>query len=222
MQADLRAFPGEEAGELAALESRRDLDRYTYYAAGCVGEFWTEMVMAHRSACRSWNADLMRRRGVRFGQALQMTNVLRDLAHDLRMGRCYIPRQDLASVGLTPHDLLLPTALRRLRPLLDDLLAAALDDYREAWEYTRTIPRREFRLRLACAWPMLIGLQTLQCIRDAGGLLDPAVRVKIPRAAVYRILLRSAMTAWSDAGLAAQYQALRRPLGDLAAHGVQR
>jgi hypothetical protein len=68
---------------------------------------------------------------------------------------------------------------------------------------------------------MLIGLQTLQRIRQAGCLLDPAVRVRIPRAAVYRILLRSAMTAWSDAGLGAYYHALRRPLGDVAAHGAK-
>jgi farnesyl-diphosphate farnesyltransferase len=221
MQADLRAFPGEDATELAALESRRDLDRYTYYAAGCVGEFWTEMVMAHRPACRGWDADLMRRRGVRFGQALQMTNVLRDLAQDLRIGRCYLPRQDLASLGLVPEDLLRPTSMARLRPLLDRLLAITLDDYGEAWAYTRAIPRTEIRLRLACAWPMLIGLQTLRRIRQADGLLDPGVTVKISRAAVYRILLRTGLTAWSNAALQGHYRALRRPLVDIAARGAQ-
>ncbi len=154
MQADLRAFPGEDARDLAALETRADLDRYTYYAAGCVGEFWTDMAMAHRPACRGWDPDAMRRRGVRFGQALQMTNVLRDLPQDLRAGRCYVPRSDLASVGLTPADLLQPTTMARLRPLIDDLLASTLDGYQDAWEYARAIPRREIRLRLACAWPM--------------------------------------------------------------------
>jgi farnesyl-diphosphate farnesyltransferase len=221
MQADLRTFPGEDAKELAALESRCDLDRYTYYAAGCVGEFWTEMVMAHRPACRGWDPDLMRRRGVRFGQALQMTNVLRDLAQDLRIGRCYVPRRDLASMGLAPEDLLRPTAMGRLRPLLDQLLASVLEDYREAWAYTRAIPRTEIRLRLACAWPMLIGLQTLRRIRQADGLLDPGVTVKISRAAVYRTLLRSGMTAWSNAALDGHYRGLRRPLDDLAAHGAR-
>jgi farnesyl-diphosphate farnesyltransferase len=222
MQADLRTFPGEDAGALAALESRSDLDRYTYYAAGCVGEFWTDMAMAHQPACRRWDREAMRRRGVRFGQALQMTNVVRDLAQDLRSGRCYLPRRDLASLGLAPADLLRPEALSRLRPLLEDLLASALDGYREAWDYTRAIPRTEIRLRLASAWPMLIGLQTLQRLRTASGLLDPAVTVKIPRGAVYRILLRSGMTAWSNAGLSAHYQALRRPLADLAVHGIAR
>ena len=221
MQADLRMFPGEDTAGLTALESRRDLHRYTYYAAGCVGEFWTEMAMAHRPACATWDADAMRRRGVRFGQALQMTNVLRDLAQDLRLGRCYVPRQDLAPLGLLPEDLLRPTAMARLRPLLDEFLGTALADYREACAYTRAIPRTEIRLRLACAWPMLIGLKTLALIRQADDLLDPAVTVKISRAAVYRILLRSGMTAWSNAALDGHYRGLRRPLEDLAARGAQ-
>jgi farnesyl-diphosphate farnesyltransferase len=216
MQNDLGTFPGEDLAGLAALETRRDLHRYTYYAAGCVGEFWTEMAMAHRPACAAWDADIMRRRGMRFGQALQMTNVLRDLAQDLRIGRCYVPRQDLAAVGLLPADLLQPTAIARLRPLVDDLLAGTLEDYREAWAYTRAIPRTEIRLRLACAWPMLIGLKTLALIRQADDLLDPAVTVKISRAAVYRILVRSAVSAWSNAALGGHYRGLRRPLEDLA------
>jgi farnesyl-diphosphate farnesyltransferase len=179
------------------------------------------MAMAHRRSCAGWDAVAMRQRGVRFGQALQMTNVLRDLAQDLRIGRCYLPRQDLAACGLRPADLLRPSAMARLRPLIDDLVTGALADYREAWAYTRTIPRRETRLRLACAWPMLIGLRTLALIRQADDLLDPAVTVKISRGAVYRILVRSGMTAWSDAALGGYYRGLQRPLEDLAGPGTR-
>jgi len=220
MQADLRAFPGEDAEGLGSLDTRADLERYTYYAAGCVGEFWTETTMAHRPACRRWDADAMRQRGVRFGRALQMTNVLRDLAQDLRIGRCYLPRQDLAALGLAPGDLLQPTAIARVRPLLDELMTGALEDYGAAWDYTRAIPRTENRLRLACAWPMFIGLQTLERLRRAEDLLDPAVTTKIPRAAVYRILVRSGLTVWSNRALEAQYRALTRPLADLVARRV--
>ena len=45
-------------------------------------------------------------KGVRFGKALQMINILRDIPEDLRFGRCYIPRDELARYGLTPEDLL--------------------------------------------------------------------------------------------------------------------
>jgi farnesyl-diphosphate farnesyltransferase len=219
MQADLRNFPGEDEGELAALETRQDLDRYTYYAAGCVGEFWTEMVMAHRSACRRWNGQEMRQLAVRFGQALQMTNVLRDLAQDLRIGRCYLPRQELAAAGLAPSDLLDPAAVARLRPLLRRLVARTLASYDDAWTYTRAIPRREWRVRLACAWPMLIGLRTLERIARAANLLDPRVTVKISRPTVYGILVSSALRVWSNAILHREVRAARRRALAVAANG---
>ena len=96
--------------------------------------------------------------------------------------------------------------------MLDDLAASARDGFREAWEYTRAIPRSEMRLRLACAWPMLIGLRTLERIRHAETLLDPAVTVKIPRTAVYGVLCCSAALVWSNAGLGGYCRALDRRL----------
>jgi farnesyl-diphosphate farnesyltransferase len=210
MQNDLRTFPGESEGRLVALETRADLDRYTYYAAGCVGEFWTDMVMALCPALRDWDAAAMRRRGIRFGQGLQMTNVLRDLAQDFRIGRCYLPRQDLATLGLIPEDLLDPAVIQRLRPLLQDLLAHTLAHYAEGWAYVLAIPPAEIRLRLACAWPLLIGLRTLGRVEQARDLLDPRVTVKISRPAVYGILVRSTALAWSDGGLDRYYRSVRR------------
>src|SRR6185312_5490297 len=75
---DLRVFPGENEGKLAALETREDLDRYTYLVAGCVGEFWTEVHVAHRPRLGHWDLPRMRALGVRLGKGLQLTNVLRD------------------------------------------------------------------------------------------------------------------------------------------------
>jgi farnesyl-diphosphate farnesyltransferase len=209
MQTDLRRFPGQGDGRLVALESGADLDHYTYNAAGCVGEFWTEMAMAHCPALRDWDRAAMRNQGLRFGQGLQMTNVLRDLAQDLRIGRCYLPRQDLARIGLAPEDLLDPAALERLRPLLQELVAVTLNHYAEGWTYILSIPATEIRLRLACTLPHFIGLRTLERLQGSRDLLDPRVTVKIPRPAVYAILLRSIATVWSDAGLTHYYRALR-------------
>jgi farnesyl-diphosphate farnesyltransferase len=201
MVMDLTTFPPEGAGRVAALKTRAELERYTYYVAGCVGEFWTDMHLAHRPALAGWDAAAMRQRGVRFGQGLQLTNILRDLARDLRLGRCYLPSDELARCGLEPSDLLAPDAIVKLRPLLRDFIALTLEHYRQAWAYTLAIPRRELRMRLACTWPLLIGSRTLQLIAGAPNLLDPAVTVKIARAEVYRILVRSSLVAGSNAGL---------------------
>lgn len=220
MQEDLRIFPGESQEQLVALKSRADLDRYTYYAAGCVGEFWTDMVMAHRPAMHGWDAAAMRARGKRFGQGLQMTNMLRDLAHDLRIGRCYLPRQDLLKLDLSPCDLLDPASAERLQPLLQELLCLTLSHYAEGWAYLLAIPSTEIRVRLACAWPLLIGLRTLNLIQRARSLLDPRISVKISRLAVYGILARSAALAWSDGALDRYYRLLRRRI-DAAAIRVR-
>ena len=118
MTEDLRVFPGEDEGKLAALETRADLDRYTYLVAGCVGEFWTDVHVAHRPRLAHWDVPAMQALGVRFGQGLQLTNVLRDVPRDLRTGRCYLPRADLARLGLEPGDLLDPAAGLAARPLL--------------------------------------------------------------------------------------------------------
>jgi farnesyl-diphosphate farnesyltransferase len=212
MQMDLTVFPREGEGKVGALETRADLDRYTYFVAGCVGEFWTRVTAAHIHALQHWDVEAMAARGVRFGKGLQLTNILRDLSHDLRLGRCYLPRSELAALGVRPEELLDPSALKRVRPLVNELLERTLSYYRDGWAYTLAIPRREWRLRLACAWPLLIGLSTLALISRSAQLLDPNVRIKVTRAQVYRIVLRSFFTVWSDRALERYYGQLLRGL----------
>jgi farnesyl-diphosphate farnesyltransferase len=209
----LARFPPESEGRVGALETRADLDRYTYGNAGCVGEYWTDTVLAHRPRCaRRWDPAAMRARGVRFGQGLQLVNVLRDLPRDLRNGRCYLPRVDLAALGLAPEDLLDSRVLPRVRPLLDALLAEARAGLDEGLAYTLAVPRVEWTLRLACAWPLLIGLATLRRLARAEALLDPEVVIKVSRAEVRGILGRSAVVVGSDRGLRGCAQRLATPL----------
>jgi farnesyl-diphosphate farnesyltransferase len=56
-------------------------------------------------------------------------------------------------------------------------------------------------MRLACAWPLLIGFRTLDLIARADNLLDPDITVKVSRAAVYRILCASSICVLSNHGL---------------------
>jgi farnesyl-diphosphate farnesyltransferase len=208
MTMDLERFPGEDERRIAALDSREELDRYTYLVAGCVGEFWTEVHVAHRPRLRHWDLGRMRALGARFGKGLQLTNVLRDLPRDLRQGRCYLPRRDLARLGLEPADLLDRGAGTALRPLLVELINVALDHYEAGWAYTFAIPRREARMRLACAWPLLIGLRTLDLLARTPDWLDAARPVKTPRRRVYALMASSLATVWSTRALAGQARRL--------------
>jgi farnesyl-diphosphate farnesyltransferase len=210
MVMDLTTFPPERDGGVVALKTRQDLDQYTYHVAGCVGEFWTEMHVAHRRSLAAWDIEVMKAWGVRFGKGLQMTNILRDLAHDLRIGRCYVPLEELTPHGLMPEQLLDAAAIVHVRPVLHALLALTLDHYRVGWAYTLAIPRREVQMRLACLWPLLIGFRTLDLVAHAENLLDPHVTVKISRPAVYRLLFSSGVLVLSNRGLNRYAQHLGR------------
>ncbi|MCP9463678.1 MAG: squalene/phytoene synthase family protein [Nitrospira sp.] len=203
MEMDLRAFPGHEAGELRAFQTFEELDRYTYHVAGCVGEFWTALMCAHRKALASWNVEHMASVGVRFGKGLQLTNIVKDVAHDLQRGRCYVPACMLAEGGLKPHDLLDPANLPRFRPVVARLVRLAVEHLDQGWLYTMAIPRYETRLRLSCMWPILSAGESLKLVLQSPDLLNPAVTVKIPRSLVYRMMaLTTGTVACGYAGTA--------------------
>jgi farnesyl-diphosphate farnesyltransferase len=198
MEFDLQTFPDESSGQIVALREFSELDRYIYLVAGCVGEFWTKMTYVHVPGTFSGNPEVVLSRGVRFGKALQMTNVLRDCSKDLRIGRCYLPSTMLERSGLSPQDLLLPETSLPARPLLFELVEKTLDHYREAVEYTLSLPAFAIRLRLACLWPVLIGLETLLLLVSNEHWLDPAKVSKIRRGDVYRIIVCSVPLAASN------------------------
>ncbi len=208
MEFDLRTFPDEQSGQVVSLPTRDLLDHYTYLVAGCVGEFWTDMTGAHTRAARGWDWPDMREKGIRFGKALQMTNILRDCAKDLRIGRCYLPDEVLAAHGLSVADLMSPAASARARGVLFDLLRAALAQYRDACLYTLAIPRRFVRLRLACLWPIMIGLETLELLAARDAWLDPSSPAKVPRKRVYRIMASSLALVASNTAIRARMNAL--------------
>ncbi|BCA56385.1 Farnesyl-diphosphate farnesyltransferase [Nitrospira sp. KM1] len=194
MEMDLTVFPGQSVGELVALKTADELDRYTYYVAGCVGEFWTDLMCAHRKALSSWDIAQMSETGVRFGKGLQLTNILKDISHDLRKGRCYIPETMLSEAGLKPADLLDAQCLPALRPVLRKLARTAVEHLDQGWAYTMSVPRHEIRLRLSCMWPILSAGESLKLIMNAPDLLDPSVKVKIPRNKVYQIIALTMLT----------------------------
>ena len=188
MEMDLVVFPGKSAEDLVALKTLDDLDRYTYYVAGCVGEFWTDLMCAHRTALASWKVREMSEVGVRFGKGLQLTNIVKDVAHDLQKGRCYVPSPMLAEAGLKPRDLLNQENLSRFRPVLSKLVRMATEHLDQGWMYAMSIPRYETRLRLSCMWPILSAGESLKLVMNSPDLLNPAVKVKIPRSKVYQII----------------------------------
>ena len=196
---DLTAFQSEKSGKPIALQTPEQTDEYCCLVAGCVGEFWTWMSIAHTPSLAHWNESEMRSLGVRFGLALQMTNILRDMPKDLRNGRCYLPNSELERIGLTAEELLRPGNAEKARPLLAWGIHRTLDHFSATEQYIAAIPRRNLRLRLAALWPFLIGLKTLAKLARSKDWLNPETRIRIPRRAVYGIIAVSLLCGRSNA-----------------------
>ncbi len=187
---DLQRFADSSRDKIVALRTGAELDDYTYRVAGCVGEFWTKICRAHLFPHAAVDDARLLADGIRFGKGLQLVNILRDLPVDLRKGRCYLPGDELSKIGLSPSDLLDPANEKKVRPLYGRWLDLAQSHLEGGWVYTNSLPASQRRVRLACAWPILIGARTISRLRT-GRVLDAGSRIKVPRQEVRRIMLRS-------------------------------
>jgi phytoene synthase len=87
-----------------------ELVDYCYHVAGAVG-----LCCIHIWGFRDPQAVPL---AIDCGLALQLTNILRDVAADSRAGRCYLPMEDLERFGVTRDDLSRGATDDRLRALL--------------------------------------------------------------------------------------------------------
>lgn len=103
-----------------------DLELYCRRVAGVVG-FMTAAIGGYRGGEETLRAALA------LGQAMQLTNILRDVGEDLGLGRLYLPRDLLARYGVDLNDLLAGRVTPRYRALLAHLCGVAREWYREGW-----------------------------------------------------------------------------------------
>jgi len=178
---DLQRFGmAKEGGSISSLTTDSELDDYAFRVAGCVGVFWTEMSLAHLIKLSPEDEKIFQEKGVRFGKALQMINILRDIPEDLRFGRCYIPSEVLQEHGLKPEDLMDETNLESFRPVYDAYLDLTNEHLEAATDYIRMIPEKQFRLKASTMLPVLIGQRTVTLLRT-GNILNSEERIKVTR-----------------------------------------
>ena len=118
-----------------------DLDAlrvYTYRAAGVVGRWLTEL----HGERDPWMLD----RATALGQAMQLTNILRDVGEDMARGRMYLPITELRRHGLDAADIAGmrcgSPAENAFRELMEELMAIADTDYQFAAEAIPRLPRQ--------------------------------------------------------------------------------
>ena len=197
---DLQRFgPANDSDEISALENDQELDDYAYRVAGSVGEFWTSMTLAHCISANGPDSEKMFELGIRFGKALQMINILRDIPEDLSFGRCYIPLNRLKEVGLDPIELREISNHDTFSPIYQSLLDITQGHLDAAEQYILMLPRTQIRLKIACLLPVLIGQKTVNLLRTSK-ILDSTKRVKVPRKIVKRLMIRSIFSVITPGG----------------------
>lgn len=88
-----------------------DLEKYCHLVASVVGLVSIEIFGYEDPACRDYALAL--------GQALQWTNILRDVAQDARLGRLYLPLADLHRFQITDAEVMGGTMDGRFRALME-------------------------------------------------------------------------------------------------------
>ena len=193
---DLERFGIPTKENIVALKSEKELDEYTYSVAGSVGEFWTHMSVDHQFDTNEELRNELFERGIKFGKALQLINILRDIPEDILMGRCYIPEDELLRYNLIPDDLLDSKNMNEFRSLYDSYISKAYDYLKEAIVYVGLLPNNEYRLRLSCLLPILIGQRTLMMLTE-NNVLDAGNRIKVSRKDIKKIFRRALFASLS-------------------------
>ncbi|GGB26987.1 phytoene synthase [Sphingomonas metalli] len=123
-------------------QTEADLYRYCYHVAGVVGCMMAVVMGV------SPEDDATLDRACDLGMAFQLANIARDLDEDDRAGRCYLPADWLAELGIAPGRLFAPEH----RPQVA-MLARRLADRAAAFEASarRGTPALSFR----SAWAVL-------------------------------------------------------------------
>jgi phytoene synthase len=79
-------------------ESFSELETYCYHVAGTIGLLCNCLF--------GMKEEEAERYAVLLGTAFQLTNIIRDVGSDLKRGRLYLPRKELAEFGVVESDLL--------------------------------------------------------------------------------------------------------------------
>jgi len=149
------------------------LRQYCLRVASAVGLICVEIFGYRDARARDYAVNL--------GIALQLTNIIRDVASDLERGRVYIPMEDLEAFGCTEDDLRAGVVTDRVRRLLAFQCRRAREFYRNA---DATLPAVDARGLIAARIMAAIYSELLRSIERAGyDIFRRRIRVQRPRQA---------------------------------------
>lgn len=166
------------------LATMDDLMLYCSRVGGVIG-WMIAPVVGYRGG------DATLRDALALGQAMQLTNVLRDVGEDLRRGRLYLPADAMRRHGVSTSDLFGGRVTDAYVALLEELVATADGLYRQGWY---SIPRLRGTAPLAVGTAALAYQKILTKLRRNGfdnltrrAHLEPVERVALVPVTAVRV-----------------------------------
>ncbi len=152
-----------------AYETFDELRGYCYHVAAAVG-----LAALPIFGCRDLRSRVYAQA---LGIALQLTNILRDLAEDAERGRIYLPREDLRRFGYGERELYTHARNDALRALIAFEVERARDYYRTA---RASIAARDRRALVAAEGMRLVYQRVLARIAaDPDAVFGPRIGVPV-------------------------------------------
>jgi farnesyl-diphosphate farnesyltransferase len=189
----------DAAGDgMTGLTSVAELDRYCYYVAGTVGHLLTALFGIHHRRMPRARYQRLEALATSFGLGLQLTNIIKDVADDRRRGWSFVPRDLCDSAGVPLDHLQDPAHDAEARAVMTTLIAKARQHLQDALAYCTTLPNAAYRIRVFCLTSLYFAIRTLRLAEGDPRLLDPAHKVKITRAEVYRTVAATHLIAPFD------------------------
>jgi len=180
------------------VNSEEELDDYMHQVAGRVGYLLTDLFGFYSPFFVERKAQLLPL-ARHFGLGLQTVNIIRGLRKDYERGWVYVPRTFHEPLGLTRDSLFAPENADQALQVIAQLADKAETHLWHGLSYITSIPRRQFRIRLACMWPLCFAMKTLAMSR--GNVNVILTEAKITRAEVTAIMRETTLMGWSNSWL---------------------
>lgn len=175
------------------ISSFQDLDEYTYYVAGTVGGFLTDLVC---EGAESEHQKLILKTTFKdFGLMLQKVNIIRDFREDVKEGRYFWPKE---LFGEHKDEFLLQEENSELAlKILDKMVGDAKSHLIKAHAYISNIPDKFRGYRMFSLVNFYMAVRTLELMENNRAVFLSEKPVKMERKEVEEIIRKSAIESQS-------------------------
>ncbi len=170
----------QRTASLNGLKDIEELDQYCYVVAGVVGEMLAALFCDYSQEIAKHQSEL-EKLAVSFGQGLQMTNILKDIADDKERGVCWLPREIFSEAIFDETT---------FNQNIKKLIKINCEHLQNAMDYICLIPKHETGIRKFCLWAVAMAVLTLRKIAQQKSFYT-GKEVKISRRMVRMVILGS-------------------------------